>query len=86
MLGASGMCSVACFWFWLLLKDSSIWRCRSLARNTTPGSERFPVRSKLHQKGLKAFLFNTVFVGAFNAVPRPLVRKYGWHLMGFAEK
>ncbi|MDM7925355.1 MAG: class I SAM-dependent methyltransferase [bacterium] len=48
--------------------------------------ERFPVRSKLHQKGLKAFLFNTVFVGAFNAVPRPLVRKYGWHLMGFAVK
>jgi SAM-dependent methyltransferase len=48
--------------------------------------ERFPVRSKLHQKGLKAFLFNTAFVGAFNAVPRPLVRRFGWHLMAFAVK
>jgi SAM-dependent methyltransferase len=48
--------------------------------------ERFPVRSKLHQKGLKAFLFNRAFVTAFNALPRPLVRRYGWHLMAFASK
>jgi ubiquinone/menaquinone biosynthesis C-methylase UbiE len=47
--------------------------------------ERFPVRSRL-QKGVKAFLFNTFFVGLFNCIPRPLVRKTGWHLMGFAVK
>ena len=48
--------------------------------------ERFPVKSKLHQKGLKAFLFNTVFVGVFNLIPKPLVRNLGWHLMAFAVK
>ncbi|MBN1894687.1 methyltransferase domain-containing protein [bacterium] len=47
--------------------------------------ERFPVRSKLHH-GLKGFLYNTFFVGTFNAIPRPLVRKWGWHLMAFASK
>jgi ubiquinone/menaquinone biosynthesis C-methylase UbiE len=48
--------------------------------------ERFPVKSKLHQKGLKAFAFNTMFVGLFNLIPRPLVRRAGWHLMAFAKK
>ena len=48
--------------------------------------ERFPVKSKLHQKGAKALLFNTVFVGLFNAVPRAWTRRTGWHLMAFAEK
>ena len=47
--------------------------------------ERFPVRSRLH-RGWKARLYNTVFVGAFNAVPRPLVRRIGWHLMAFCKK
>jgi len=47
--------------------------------------ERFPVKSRLHG-GLKGFLFNTVFVGGFNLIPRALVRKSGWHLMAFAEK
>ena len=47
--------------------------------------ERFPVKSRLH-KGWKAVAFNTVFVGTFNALPRPLVRPLGWHLMGFATK
>ena len=47
--------------------------------------ERFPVKSRLH-KGWKAVAFNTIFVGAFNTVPRPLVRRLGWHLMGFATK
>ena len=42
--------------------------------------ERFPVKSRLHH-GLKGTLYNTVFVGAFNAVPRALVRRFGWHLM-----
>jgi ubiquinone/menaquinone biosynthesis C-methylase UbiE len=47
--------------------------------------ERFPVKSRLHH-GVKGFLFNTVFVGCFNVIPRPLVRRSGWHLMAFAEK
>ena len=47
--------------------------------------ERFPVKSKL-QKGIKAIFFNTIFVGCFNAIPRPLVRRWGWHLMGFGVK
>lgn len=47
--------------------------------------ERFPVKSKLH-KGLKAVLFNTIFVGLFNLIPRPLVRNLGWHIMAFGVK
>jgi len=47
--------------------------------------ERFPVKTKLHA-GLKARLFNTVFVGTFNLLPRALVRPLGWHLMAFATK
>ena len=47
--------------------------------------ERFPVKSRL-QKGVKAVLFNTFFVGLFNMIPRPLLRKTGWHLMAFATK
>ena len=47
--------------------------------------ERFPVRTKLHS-GLKARLFNDVFVGTFNLMPRKLVRPFGWHLMAFAVK
>jgi SAM-dependent methyltransferase len=46
--------------------------------------ERFPVRTRLHQ-GLKATLFNGLFVTTFNLLPRPLVRPYGWHLMAFAH-
>lgn len=47
--------------------------------------ERFPVKSRLHG-GAKGFLFNTLFVGVFNAIPRPLVKRWGWHLMGFGYK
>jgi SAM-dependent methyltransferase len=47
--------------------------------------ERFPVKSRLHG-GLKGWLYNTAFVGTFNAVPRSLVERYGWHLMGFGTK
>ena len=47
--------------------------------------ERFPVKSKLHG-GLKGFLFNNCFVGPFNLIPKKVVRKWGWHLMGFAQK
>jgi SAM-dependent methyltransferase len=47
--------------------------------------ERFPVKSRLHG-GWKGSLFNTFFVGAFNALPRPLVRRFGWHLLAFCRK
>lgn len=47
--------------------------------------ERFPVKSRLHH-GVKGVLFNTFFVGTFNALPKAAVRRFGWHLMGFAKK
>jgi SAM-dependent methyltransferase len=47
--------------------------------------ERFPVKSRLHG-GWKGLVFNTFFVGTFNAIPRPLVRRYGWHLLAFCRK
>jgi SAM-dependent methyltransferase len=47
--------------------------------------ERFPVKTKLHT-GAKALVYNTFFVGGFNALPRPVVRRFGWHIMAFAEK
>ena len=47
--------------------------------------ERFPVKSRLH-RGWKGTLFNTFFVGAFNALPRSLVRRFGWHLLAFCRK
>jgi ubiquinone/menaquinone biosynthesis C-methylase UbiE len=47
--------------------------------------ERFPVKSRLHG-GWKGTLFNTFFVGTFNALPRGLVRRFGWHLLAFCRK
>jgi SAM-dependent methyltransferase len=47
--------------------------------------ERFPVKSRLHG-GWKGMVFNTVFVGTFNALPRALVRRFGWHLLAFCRK
>ena len=47
--------------------------------------ERFPVKSRLHG-GWKGRLFNTVFVGTFNALPRGLVRRFGWHLLALCRK
>jgi SAM-dependent methyltransferase len=48
-------------------------------------AERFPVKSRLHG-GWKGTVFNTVFVGTFNALPRSLVRRFGWHLLAFCRK
>jgi SAM-dependent methyltransferase len=53
-------------------------------RETRIVAERFPVKSRLHG-GWKGVLFNTCFVGAFNALPRPLVRRFGWHLLAFCR-
>jgi ubiquinone/menaquinone biosynthesis C-methylase UbiE len=47
--------------------------------------ERFPVKTRLHS-GWKAHLFNNLFVGAFNLIPKPWIRPFGWHLMAFAVK
>jgi ubiquinone/menaquinone biosynthesis C-methylase UbiE len=47
--------------------------------------ERFPVKTRLHS-GWKARLFNNVFVGGFNLMPKSFVRRFGWHLMAFARK
>ena len=46
--------------------------------------ERFPVKTRLHG-GLKGMLYNTCFVGLFNAMPRALTQRLGWHLLAFCE-
>jgi ubiquinone/menaquinone biosynthesis C-methylase UbiE len=48
-------------------------------------AERFPVKTKVHG-GLKAALFNHVFVGAFNLLPQAVVQGSGHHLMAFCTK
>jgi ubiquinone/menaquinone biosynthesis C-methylase UbiE len=47
--------------------------------------ERFPVRTRLHG-GLKGALYNSLFVPLFNRLPKPLVRRTGWHLLAKAQK
>ena len=47
--------------------------------------ERFPVKSRLHG-GWKGAIYNGLFVGAFNALPRSVVRRFGWHLLAFCTK
>jgi SAM-dependent methyltransferase len=47
--------------------------------------ERFPVKSRLHG-GWKGALYNGLFVATFNALPRPFVRRFGWHLLAFCRK
>jgi SAM-dependent methyltransferase len=47
--------------------------------------ERFPVKSRLHG-GWKGAIYNGLFVGTFNALPRALVRRLGWHLLAFCRK
>lgn len=70
------------------LRKYSIGEFRSLL---TPFSrvrivpERFPVKSRLHG-GWKGALYNGLFVGAFNRLPRGLVRPLGWHLLAFCER
>jgi 2-polyprenyl-3-methyl-5-hydroxy-6-metoxy-1,4-benzoquinol methylase len=46
---------------------------------------RFPVRTKVHG-GLKARLFNLLFVDFFNALPRSWVRSTGHHLIAYVHK
>jgi SAM-dependent methyltransferase len=54
-------------------------------KEVTVVPERFPVKSRLHG-GWKGAIYNGLFVGTFNALPRPLVRRFGWHLLAFCHK
>jgi len=54
-------------------------------REVTIVPERFPVKSRLHG-GWKGAVYNRLFVGTFNTLPRPLVRRFGWHLLAFCRK
>lgn len=47
--------------------------------------ERFPVKSRLHG-GWKGTVYNGLFVGTFNALPRGVVERFGWHLLAFCTK
>jgi 2-polyprenyl-3-methyl-5-hydroxy-6-metoxy-1,4-benzoquinol methylase len=47
--------------------------------------ERFPVPTRVHG-GLKAALYNALFVGGFNALPRTWTRSTGHHLLAFCRK
>ena len=47
--------------------------------------DQFPARSRL-QSGLKGRAYNTLFVGAFNLIPKPMVRPFGAHLIAKAIK
>jgi SAM-dependent methyltransferase len=47
--------------------------------------ERFPVKSRLHG-GWKGTVYNRLFVGTFNLLPRALVGRFGWHLLAFCRK
>lgn len=46
---------------------------------------RFPVKTEVH-KGWKAFLYNTLFVGGYNALPQSLIGNTGYHMLAFANK
>lgn len=47
--------------------------------------ERFPVRTEVH-KGLKSWVYNTLFVDLYNSLPKALTGKTGYHLLAFATK
>jgi 2-polyprenyl-3-methyl-5-hydroxy-6-metoxy-1,4-benzoquinol methylase len=47
--------------------------------------ERFPVRTKIHS-GLKALVYNSMFVDLFNALPSRMTRSFGHHILAFGSK
>jgi ubiquinone/menaquinone biosynthesis C-methylase UbiE len=71
----------------VLLKFSIAEFRRLLAdfRQVTIVPERFPVTSRLHG-GWKGAVYNRLFVGTFNRLPRALVGRFGWHLLAFCRK
>lgn len=48
-------------------------------------SERFPEKTQLH-RNWKGKVYNKIFVGVFNLIPRVIIKPFGWHLIGFAVK
>jgi SAM-dependent methyltransferase len=64
--------------------EAELRRLLTPFRDVRSVTERFPVKSRLHG-GLKGFLFNNAFVGPFNALPRSLTRRFGWHLLAFCR-
>jgi len=71
----------------VLLKFSAgeFRRLLSKFREVTIVPERFPVKSRLHG-GWKGAVYNGLFVGTFNTLPRVVVRRFGWHLLAFCRK
>ncbi len=71
-----------------VLKKYSIWEFRGLLKPFAKAHivpERFPVKTRLHH-GLKAKLYNDLFITTFDRLPKSWVRPTGWHLMAFAQK
>ena len=71
-----------------VLNKYSIWEFKRLLHpfaHVQIIPERFPVKTRLHH-GLKATLYNNLFVNIFNLLPKPLIRITGWHLITFAYK
>jgi SAM-dependent methyltransferase len=69
----------------LKFSGSEFRRLLSGFREVTIVPERFPVKSRLHG-GWKGAVYNGLFVGTFNTLPRALVRRFGWHLLAFCRK
>lgn len=71
-----------------VLKKFSIGEFRSMLsgfHHVRIVPERFPVKSRLHG-GWKGAVYNSLFVATFNALPRAIVRRFGWHLLAFCTK
>ena len=47
--------------------------------------ERFPVRTEVHS-GIKAMIYNHLFVDLYNAMPKALIGKTGYHLLALVTK
>jgi ubiquinone/menaquinone biosynthesis C-methylase UbiE len=68
-----------------------MYSIRQFKRMLTPFAEvrivpeRFPVKTRLH-RGIKATLYNDLFVKGFNCLPQAVIRPFGWHIMAFARK
>jgi len=71
-----------------VLKKYSIWAFKKMLGSFSRVQiipERFPVKTRL-QRGVKAVLYNGLFVPFFQIFPKFLVRPLGWHIMAFAYK
>ena len=47
--------------------------------------ERFPCARGFMAAG-RVPIYNGLFVGTFNALPKSLVQRFGWHLLAFCRK